>query len=92
MKPPISRPVRNQCLVAHRSSSDRNAESERPPRTNAWFVPAKKIGYVTITPPAVARRSEIKGGAPGRQLATMAELIDNPYRHPGVALAATQNV
>src|SRR5262245_20992051 len=46
----IPSPVRIQCQVTQRSSRDRTAESERPPRTNASFVPVKKIGYVPITP------------------------------------------
>src|SRR5262245_48075990 len=50
MKPTIPSPVRIQCQAAHRSSRDRTVESERPPRSKASFVPAKKIGYVTITP------------------------------------------
>jgi hypothetical protein len=43
-KPSVPSAVRNQCQVAHRASKARTAESERPPRSNAAFANAKKIG------------------------------------------------
>jgi hypothetical protein len=73
-KPTIPSAVRIQCQVAHRSRRDRTAESERPPRSNASFVPAKKIGYVTITPTTekAAMRSQRRRVAGPRQQATTA--------------------
>src|SRR5262245_63129400 len=76
MKPTIPSPVRTQCQVAHRSSSDRAAASERPPRTNASFVPAKNIGYVIITPTdASAAIRDQRRRAGSRQLATRAARV-----------------
>src|SRR5262245_34198093 len=71
-------PVRNQCQAVHRSSRARTAESERPPRSKASFVAAKKIGYVTITPTAAkaAIRSHRRHGA-------------GPRQHPTTAATAT---
>jgi len=62
---------------AHRSSRDRTAESERPPRTKASFVPAKKIGYVAITPIAesVAMSSQRRRVAGPDQQATSAATV-----------------
>src|SRR5262245_48656594 len=57
MKPATPSPVRIQCHVAQRLRRDRTSESERPRRRKVSFVPAKKIGYVAMTP--IAERAAI---------------------------------
>src|SRR5262249_5898347 len=52
MKLATPSPVRIQCHVAQRLRRNRTSESESPPRRKDSLVPAKKIGYVAITPTA----------------------------------------
>src|SRR5262249_15902691 len=76
MKPTVPSPVRIQCQVAQRSSRDRTVESERPPRTKDSFAPAKKMGYVTITP--IAERAATTTPPPR---------VAGPAQHPTRAAA-----
>src|SRR5262245_39234247 len=78
MKPIVPSPVRIQCQVAHRSSSDRTVESERPPRSKDSFVPAKKTGYVTITPiveSAATRSHARRVTGPDQQATSVATVV-----------------
>src|SRR5262249_5578588 len=74
MKLATPSPVRIQCHVAQRLRRDRTSESERPPRKKDSFAPAKKIGYVAITP--IAERAAMSSHRPR---------LDGPNQHATTA-------
>src|SRR5262245_39194433 len=87
MKLATPSPVRIQCHVAQRLRRDRTSESERPPRKKDSFAPAKKIGYVAITP--IAERAAMSShrrrlGGPNQHATTAATEVAIPATPSGI--------